>query len=508
MNSRLRRLLLGSVFALATIPALAQTQTVVPPPVVVQVPAPPAPVVEAPAPAVPAPPAVPAAPAVAPAVAEEMDALSFVTWASASVRGAPNGTAELKETLPFGAQVIVTGRLAAGGWVRVQTPKTPVGYMWAQTLAPMRVALPGTATGPAPTLGQADESADDTIATATALGTVGATPLVAEGRVSQTDQTDAYSVTVEGWTELSVDLAGMTGDADIELRDGDGQTVASSANSGSDAEHMGKLVAPGTYYFVITSYGDGTPYRLTVSGTPGAAPPPDGAGSSQSDARDLGDVTGTSAEASDWVGPADASDYYAFQVTERQTVTIGLDGMSADADINLEGADGSYLLSGTNVDTEAEALTATLDPGTYYLNVYPAGEGATDYRLTVAGGPAEPPPPDHAGNTPDAAGTLEQVGRTPVTVRDWVGFTDKDDYWRFTLASRADVTVRLTMEKGDADIDLLRASDQESLISGANSGTDPEELQLRLDPGTYLLRVYSYQGDTPYTLETKAVPAK
>jgi len=476
MTSCLRGLLLGSVFALtAAGPAFAQTPAAVPAP---------------------------------PAVLEEMDALSFVTWASASVRGAPNGTAELKETLPFGSQVIVTGRLAAGGWVRVQTPKTPVGYMWAQTLAPMRIAMPGAAAAGTPGVAPADDAADDTIATATPLGTVGPSPLAAEGRVSTTDQTDVYAITTEGWTNLTVDLTGMTGDADLELKDSDGGTLGSSAAGGSDDEHVTAVVRPGTYYLVITSYGDDTPYRLSVSGTPGEEPPADAAGSSQSDARDLGDVTGKSAEASDWVGPADATDYYAFRITERQAVTIGLDGLSADADINLEGADGTNLLSGTNTDTEAEALTATLDPGTYYLNVYPAGSEATEYRVTVAGAAAAPPPPDHAGNTPEEAGTIERVGPQAVTIKDWVGFTDRDDYWRFTLVNRADVTIRLTMDQGDADIDLLRASDQESLIGGAESGTDPEELQLRLDPGTYLLRVYSYQGDTPYTLEAKAVPAK
>lgn len=498
MISSLRGLLLGSVFALAVAPALAQTQTVVPPPVIVHVQD------QAAEPAPPAPPAVPAGPA----VLEEMDALSFVTWASASVRAAPNGTAELAETLPFGSQVIVTGRLAVGGWVRVQTPKTPVGYMWAQTLAPMRIAMPGATEGGAPGVAPADESADDTIGSATPLGTVGASPLAAEGRVSTTDQTDVYAITTEGWTNLSVDLTGLTGDADIELKDKDGGGLGSSANGGSDAEHIAAVVGPGTYYLVITSYGDDTPYRLSVSGTPGEEPPPDSAGSSQSDARDLGDVTGSSAEASDWVGPADSSDYYAFTIRERQAVTIGLDGLSADADINLVGTDGSYLLGGTNTDTDAEALTATLDAGTYYLNVYPAGAESTEYRVTVAGAPAAPPPPDHAGNTPEEAGKIERVGPQPVTVRDWVGFTDRDDYWTFSLVNRADVTIRLTMEQGDADIDLLRASDQESLISGAESGTDPEVLTLRLDPGTYLLRVYSYQGDTPYALEAKAVPAK
>ena len=477
MNSCLRRLLLGSVFALAAGPAFAQQQA-----------------------------AEPAAPA-APAVAEEMDALSFVTWASASVRAAPNGTAELKETLPFGAQVIVTGRLAAGGWVRVQTPKTPVGYMWAQTLAPMRIAMPGA--GPAaPGLPGPDEAADDTIATATPLGAVGSSPLVAEGRVSRTDQTDVYSITTEGWTNLSVDLTGLSGDADLELRGGGGDALSSSAAGGSGAEHIALPVGPGTYYLVVTSYGDDTPYRLAVAGTPGEAPPPDSAGSSPSDARDLGDLTGTGAEAADWVGPADTVDTYAFSLGERRSVAIKLDELSADADIDLSDAEGGSRMSGTNTGSDPESLTATLDPGTYFVTVYPASGEASDYRLAVGTGPAAPLPPDGAGNDPDSAATLEHVGPEPVTVRDWVGFADREDYWRFTLVSRADVTIRMTMDKGDADIDLLRTSDRESLTSGSNSGTDPEEVQMRLDPGTYLLRVYAYQGDTPYALEAKAAPTK
>lgn len=488
MHSRLRHLLLGTVLvAVAGSPAWAQE-----PPTVVE-----APVV--------VPPQVEPA---APAVAEEMDALSFVTWASASVRTSPTGTAPLAETLPFGSQVIVTGRMATGGWVRVQTPKTQVGYMWAQTLAPMRIALPGAAATPETPTAPVDESADDTVATATPLGALAGAPLVAQGRVSREDETDVYSFTVQDWTNLEVRLSGLSGDADIDLRNSDDQSIGSSALGGSESEKITTQVGPGTYYVVVTSYGDNTPYRLSVAGTPGEAPPPDSAGNSQSDAKSLGDVTTSGAEASEWVGPADNTDYFSFEITERRKVTLTLDGLSADADINLEGADGSYLASGTNVDAEPESISATLEPGTYYINVYAATGAATPYRLAVSTEEAPPAPPDHAGNTPNAAGTIENVGPTPVTVNDWVGFTDRDDYWRFTLASRADVTVQVTMESADVDVDLLRASDETNLISGANSGTDPEELKLRLDPGTYLLRVYSYQGDTPYSMQITAVPAK
>lgn len=481
MTLRLCRFLLAGVSFLAAAPAWAQTPT----------------------------------PALAEeAVAEEMDASFFVTWAGASVRSAPNGTAEIAETLPFGAQAIVTGRLAAGGWVRVQTPNTPIGYMWAETLAPMRVTLPGIvpATSPSPRPGLAapppeDGRADDSPAAATPLGSVGATPLTATGRVSPSDAADHYSLTTEGWTRLSADLTGMTGDADIELRDAGGSALASSDNGGAEDDRIVALVGPGTYQLVVTSYEDGTPYRLAVSGTPGEPPPPDAAGSDPASAADLGDATGTRLEARERVGLGDDGDTFAFRIRERQTVRVTLTGLSADADIDLTDATSGHELSSSNIDADPELLVATLDPGTYYVTVSPE-EGLTDYVLAVMATAAAPIPPDAAGDTPARAGVIQGVGPSLVTIRDWVGFSDRGDYWRFTLTEPADVSVLMTMETSDADIALLRASDQETLIESSNVSIDPEELRGRLAPGTYLLRVDSYQGDAPYALEIRAVPAK
>lgn len=480
MTLRLCRFLLGGVSLLAAAPAWAQ----------------------APAPAF-----------AEEAVAEEMDAPFFVTWAGASVRSAPNGTAEIAETLPFGAQAIVTGRLATGGWVRVQTPNTPIGYMWAETLAPMRVTLPGIipATSPSAMPGPAvppeDGPADDSPAAATPLGSIGATPLTATGRVSPSDAADVYSLTTEGWTRLSADLTGMTGDADIELRDAGGSALASSDNGGSADDRIVALVGPGTYQLVVTSYEDETPYSLAVSGTPGEAPPPDAAGPDPASAADLGDATGTRLEARERVGLGDDGDTFAFRIRERQTVRVALTGLSADADIDLTDAASSHKLSSSNIDDDPELLVATLDPGTYYVTVSPE-EGLTDYLLAVTAAAAAPIPPDAAGDTPGRAGVIEGVGAAPVVIHDWVGFSDRGDYWRFTLTEPADVSVLMTMETSDADIALLRASDQETLIESSNTSIDPEELRGRLDPGTYLLWVDSYQGDAPYALEIRAVPAK
>ncbi|MFN9960591.1 MAG: pre-peptidase C-terminal domain-containing protein, partial [bacterium] len=64
--------------------------------------------------------------------------------------------------------------------------------------------------------------------------------------------------------------------------------------------------------------------------------------------------------------------------------------MSADADVQLLGATGSVLASSTNGGSSTEAISSSLNAGTYYVRVYPYS-GSTNYALTVAAAPITPP---------------------------------------------------------------------------------------------------------------------
>jgi len=112
-------------------------------------------------------------------------------------------------------------------------------------------------------------------------------------------------------------------------------------------------------------------------------------------------------------------------------------------------------------------------------------------------------PVDNAGNTPSAARAIT-VGSSSTSYTDWVGSTDTNDYYRFSLANSGNFNLNLTGMTADADVQLLNSSG--SLIaSSTNGGTASERITGQLSAGTYYIRVYPYSGDTNYNLSVSAV---
>jgi len=109
---------------------------------------------------------------------------------------------------------------------------------------------------------------------------------------------------------------------------------------------------------------------------------------------------------------------------------------------------------------------------------------------------------DLAGNTLATARAIT-VGSTTTTYTDWVGSTDTNDYYRFSLANSGNFNLGLTGMTADADVQLLNSSG--SLIaSSANGGTTSESITRQLSAGTYYIRVYPYSGSTNYNLAVSA----
>ncbi len=99
---------------------------------------------------------------------------------------------------------------------------------------------------------------------------------------------------------------------------------------------------------------------------------------------------------SDFVGVGDRDDYYGFNINSNSDVSLRLDGLSANAGIELiqdkngngradynEFLDWDYALTGTSGDISFLGLT----PGTYYVGVYNY-VGSTNYNLTLSATPA------------------------------------------------------------------------------------------------------------------------
>jgi len=90
-----------------------------------------------------------------------------------------------------------------------------------------------------------------------------------------------------------------------------------------------------------------------------------------------------------------------------------------------------------------------------------------------------------------------------VVIQDFVGSTDPNDYYRFTLNQQSEFTLALSGLSSDADVELLDSNGQliDFSIFGGTSG---EWINQTLDAGVYYVRVYPYIGDTNYTLSLTA----
>ncbi len=199
----------------------------------------------------------------------------------------------------------------------------------------------------------------------------------------------------------------------------------------------------------------------------------------------------------DWVGSTDTLDFYRFSLNQPSMVHFTLNGLTADADLWLFDNQGNVIQGSWNWGTTPETIVRSLDAGTYFLlvNQY---SGSTFYNLT-----ATATNPDLAGNTLNTARNIT-LGAIPTTFTDWVGSTDTNDYYRFTLPTTSTITLSLTGLSADADLELL-SSTGVVLQSSRNWGTQDEHITSPLSAGTYFIRVYPYGStNTHYQLTVAA----
>nr|NCQ97168.1 peptidase S8 [Microcystis aeruginosa W11-03] len=80
------------------------------------------------------------------------------------------------------------------------------------------------------------------------------------------------------------------------------------------------------------------------------------------------------------------------------------------------------------------------------------------------------------------------IGATPTTYSDFVGSTDTNDYYRFSLGTTSDFSLNLTGLSADADVSLLNSSGS-VITSSTNGSTSSESITRQLSAGTYYVRV-------------------
>ena len=305
------------------------------------------------------------------------------------------------------------------------------------------------------------------------------------------DAADVYKLTMTNAGMLTLGLTGLTGNADLSLLNSAGTALKTSSNTGTTPEAITNIaLLAGTYYVkVAAGYGvNDASYNLTNTVK---YCPADKAANDYKTAQDISTLD-------NWVGFGDAADFYKLTMTNAGTLTLGLTGLTGNADLSLLNSAGTAIKTSANTGITREAINnVSLLSGTYYVKVA-AGYGVNDasYNLTNTVSYFPGDTSDKAGNTLATAKLIDAPTKT-----GWVGFGDTDDYYRFDLATAAIGTLRLhDMTGGNADLTLYNVKGIQ-LKKSASLGVLEDTITSTLAAGTYYARVNAVSGNIDYKLD-------
>ena len=305
------------------------------------------------------------------------------------------------------------------------------------------------------------------------------------------DAADFYKLTMANAGTLTLGLTGLTGNADLSLLNASGIAVKTSSNTGNTSEAINNVaLLAGTYYVKVAAGSNVNDASYALSNTIKYCPT-DTASNDYKTALDISNLD-------NWVGFGDAADFYKLTMTNAGTLTLGLTGLTGNADLSLLSSTGTVLKSTSNTGIADEAITnVALLAGTYYVKVA-AGSSVNDATYTLSNTVNYFPgdTSDKAGNTIAAAKLIDAPAQT-----GWVGFGDTDDYYRFDLDAAAQGTLRLhDMAGGNADLTLYDAKGTQ-LKKSASLGTLEDTITSTLAAGTYYARVTAVSGNIDYKLD-------
>lgn len=198
----------------------------------------------------------------------------------------------------------------------------------------------------------------------------------------------------------------------------------------------------------------------------------------------------------DGIGGNDPDDFYQIRFNRTTSLNLELTGLTANANLQLLNRRGQVLKTSARGGTRPEAIYRNLAAGLYFIRVS-GGLEETRYALRLSAFN------DAAGETLATAQDLGTVGN--VSVQDWVGRSDRRDYYKLSIAADSQITVGLSNLAADANLQLLRG-DGSVLQSSTNSSTTAETIDISLATGSYYLQVFSGTptANTPYQLAIAA----
>jgi hypothetical protein len=271
---------------------------------------------------------------------------------------------------------------------------------------------------------------------------------------------------------------------------------------------------PGTYYGIVVDLSRGE-IELDVRFGPAIPLPPHDVCAMPVDVSEGGTFTGSFVDVNDDIatscGFGGAPDLvYQFTTTRAQNVSVSLSTETGDRlSFALQttcGASGSELRCVRG--SPAASTFYELPRGTYFIVVEDLSFREVDFRLDVTFAASSPPPAgetcDNPIDLPLDTVTLGSLADKQDDIETTCGFDYREMVYRFTLASRRDVTVLV-----DGGGTFMAASVRTSCtdVTGLRCVTgSPARARLRnLAAGTYFVVVESFRGTSfNITVETSA----
>ena len=226
------------------------------------------------------------------------------------------------------------------------------------------------------------ELANTSLATAFNMGNVsGNITWNWNSAIDGVDPNQYYRFSLSNSSSLNLSMSGLQANANLDLLNNSGGLIASSANSGILAESLSRQLAAGTYYIRVSSIGGAnTSYKLGLQGSGAGVDP----GSNTSSAFDFGSfTTNTSRSWGESVSTSDTLDLYRVNLVQYSNLSLSLNNLSANADLQLLDSAGVVLTSSTNAGVASESIVRALNAGTYFIRVNSLNSN-TPYTLSTA----------------------------------------------------------------------------------------------------------------------------
>ena len=198
------------------------------------------------------------------------------------------------------------------------------------------------------------------------------------GSLSSENPVGFYQFNLTQQSSFSSFLQSLGSNVAIELYDSNQQRVTISSSSL-------QLLDAGKYFvkLKLKTKGESVDYKLKLKFD---AVPIDFSGNNLSTARVVSAGPSVSVF-KDYVGLLDSDDYYKVNVASPSSLNLVLDGLSADANLQVLDQSGTVVGSSNNTGTAKDLVNLSLKGGTYYVRVTAGTDASTNYNLSFTSAP-------------------------------------------------------------------------------------------------------------------------